>query len=322
MTDNLEPQSTSVPRELAREKAAQIRQQHRRAERRRRWFVGIGIGVVLVAIVAIVTVSIAGAIRPDRPGPLNMLSDGIQIGSGLAAVPTTALQPDQVPLAAAPATSPDVVALRVYVDYSCAHCGEFFRANSDLLTTWVTSGAATLEVHPVATLDSKSQGYSTRAAAAAACVANYDPDRFFAFNEALFADQPDAGTGGPGADELAITAENAGVTSASAIKSCIDDSRFTAWVGDATDRALAGPLPGTDVATLTEPPLILVNGLPFTGPYDDPNAFQQFVVQAAGATFTESSTETPAPTDTGSAPAPADTPSESPTPTATDTPAG
>jgi protein-disulfide isomerase len=176
------------------------------------------------------------------------------------------------------------------------------------------------EVHPLALLDARSQGsnYSTRAANAAACVANFDADRFFDFNDALLADQPAESTTGLSDDELIERAEGAGVTETDAVSDCIRDERFRTWVGEATDRAVAGPLPDTEVASVAETPTILVNGLPFAGPFDDATAFSQFLVQAAGASFAETSTETQAPAATDSpTPAPSTSATATPTPTAT-----
>src|SRR5690606_14596617 len=90
--------------------------------------------------------------------------------------------------------------------------------------------------------------YSLRAANAAACVAEFSPDDFFAFHEALFADQPAENTDGLSDEELVDLAARAGATPISQIEKCIDDQRFRRWVKDATTRALTGPLPGTEVA--------------------------------------------------------------------------
>ncbi|MFT4123571.1 MAG: thioredoxin domain-containing protein [Microbacteriaceae bacterium] len=292
MTGTDEPDGAPLGREVAREKAAAIRAQHRKQERRRRVLIVGGIVVAVLAIVAIVTTSLLGSIKPERTGPLNMLSDGIRIEAGLAALKTSGLPVSATPVPNAPTASADVVDIRFYVDYACGDCSSFATANAEQLRTWVESGAATLEVHPIATLDAKSKDYSSRAANAAACVANYDPDRFFDFNERLLQQAPDEGES-LSDDDLGDIVAEAGVGSASAVEDCITEDSFATWVSHATERALAGPIAGSDVQQVTELPLVLVNGMQFSGPYDDATAFSQFVVQAAGATFAETSTETP-----------------------------
>jgi hypothetical protein len=71
-----------------------------------------------------------------------------------------------------PDDSGEVANIVMYVDYLCPFCGQFEATNSESLRTMVESGAATLEVHPIAILTNKSAGtqYSLRAANAAACV--------------------------------------------------------------------------------------------------------------------------------------------------------
>ena len=127
------------------------------------------------------------------------------------------------------------------------------------------SGAATVEIHPIAILTTKSAGtqYSTRAANAAACVADYSPDPFFDFNTALFRDQPQEGTTGWDDGQLVSRAQSAGVGHLGNIKDCIDDRRFVNWVQAATVRALNGPIPNSDVRAIAAAPTIIVNGKQF-----------------------------------------------------------
>ena len=55
-------------------------------------------------------------------------------------------------------TRPASVAnIRVYVDYLCPYCDQFERTNAEQLEQWLESGAATLEIHPIALLDEPSR---------------------------------------------------------------------------------------------------------------------------------------------------------------------
>ncbi|MDJ0324271.1 thioredoxin domain-containing protein [Cryobacterium sp. PH31-AA6] len=287
--------SKNQRRDAARIKATRLRVQQKKKDRRNRVFLQGGIAVASIAVVAIIALIIMNSIRPAGPGPANMASDGILIGEGMTAVTTSALQPNRKPVPSKPDSTGTVADIRIYVDYLCPFCGQFEKANSSQIVTWVKSGAATVEIHPISILTSKSAGtqYSLRAANAAACVANYAPDDFYAFNTALFADQPKEGTAGLDDSEIKSLVKTAGVGTASAkINTCIDDATFKAWVVGATDRALSGPLPNSSVKAITGTPTVLVNGKQYVGALDDPKEFAAFVLQSAGETY---STSTPAP---------------------------
>ena len=294
-------------REIARVKAREIREKHRKRERRARFLIVGGIVAAVVVIVAVVATSIIGSQHPVTAGPLNMLNDGIRISTDLKAVPTTAREPDagSTAVPAPTQSSAPAVSIVVYTDYLCPECGEFNRTNADQLKAWAQTGAATFEVHPLSLLNGKSQGtqYPQRAANAAACVANYAPDDFFVFHTSLFANQPDEGTAGLTDDQLVSYAKAAGVTDIGPVTDCITSLHFARWVKDATDRATVGPLQNADVPNVTTTPLVLVNGVSYTGPLTDAPSFAAFVVQAAGTAFSSTATATPTPTAT-QAPAP------------------
>jgi protein-disulfide isomerase len=132
-----------------------------------------------------------------------MLSDGIKIGADLKVEQTAAQQPGQQPVPSA-ANPSGVVDIKIYLDYLCANCGLFDQANGAQLRSWAETGAATVEIHPLALLTTKSAGtqYSLRAAGAGACVADLSPDHYFDFHEALLTDQPAEGSPGLTDDEI------------------------------------------------------------------------------------------------------------------------
>ncbi len=302
------PVSKNDRREAAREKAKELRAAQRRKELRNRVLLQGGIIVAVLAVVAIVAVFVVSSIRPASGGPANMASDGIVLGQGLEVQQTEALPAGAEPQPTA--QDPAVAQIRVYQDYLCPFCGDFERSNADQIESLLDSGAATIEIHPIAILSGRSAGtqYSLRAANAAACVADSSPDSFWAFNSALFADQPEEGTAGLTDDQLVELAETAG---ASRVDDCIEDQDFAGWVESATDRATEGPLPDSAVDSVTETPTILVNGRQYTGSLEDPEEFRAFVLQASSDTY---STSTPTPSPSGT-PSPSSTPTPSGTPT-------
>lgn len=287
-------------REAAKERARELRDQHRKSERRRRLTLQLGVlGGVLVVLAIVAATLITTNQSPSR-GPLNMATDGITVGEGLEAVRTPALRADAVPASTREITE-GVIDIRVYVDYLCANCATFDQNNMEQLRQWVDSGAATLEVHPVAILTSKSAGtqYSLRAANAAACVAEFAPDDFLDFHSALFVDQPAEGTEGLSDEQLLERAEKAGVGNLKKVTDCVTAKRFNAWVLAATARALNGPIPGADIPAITTVPTVIVDGKQFNYTKDfDPKELALFVTEAAGDHNTGPATPTPTPIPT------------------------
>lgn len=288
--------SKNQRREAAREKARRLREQQKRRDRVSRIALQGGLAVVVIAIVAVVVFAVTSSIRPAGPGPANMASDGIVIGEGMVAQTTAAIPADGTPSPSALDTSSGTVDIRVYLDYLCPYCGQFETTNGDQIKEWVSSGAATVEIHPIAILTTRSNGtkYSERAANAAACVADTAPDSFFDFNALLFANQPEEGTDGLSDAQLKDYAVQAGVEDTATVDSCIDDQSFVSWVRAATERATTGPLPGTDVASVSGTPTVLVNGEAYSGSLTDPDAFSSFVLSAAADSYSSATpTATP-----------------------------
>jgi len=301
MTNGSEPRPTkNQRRDEAREKARQLRVEQKKRDRRNKVLLQGGIAVALVAVIAIVALIITQSVKPAGPGPKNMASDGIVIGEGMKVVSTPALAAGATPTPSVPDETGKVANIVVYLDYLCPYCNQFETTNSDQMKTWVTAGAATVEIHPISLLEGKSLGtkYSTRAANAAACVANYSPNDFWAFNSAMFAEQPEEGTAGLSNDEIVKVVSDAGVGKMSSIEPCITDGKFTAWVNASTKRALTEPIPNSDLPAVQGTPTVLVNGKQYQGSLTDPAEFNSFVIQAAGETYS-TSTPTPTPTPAG-----------------------
>ncbi|WP_125776250.1 DsbA family protein [Antribacter gilvus] len=128
----------------------------------------------------------------------------------------------------------DAPRLDVYVDYMCPICGQFEQTNGASIDELRESGEVDLVIHPVAILDRVSQGteYSTRAASAAAWVADQAPEAFEAYNDLLFANQPPENTGGLTNAQLGDLAEQAGASSdvAGGIASGEAEREFSEWV--------------------------------------------------------------------------------------------
>ena len=290
--------SPNPRREDAREKARTIREQQKQLEKRNRLLTLGIIALGSIAVIGIVAIVITSTFRAPSSGPLNMRSDGILIGESFQAVETSALRPGQEPVATVPEPASETISIVLYIDYFSPLGAAFEEANGEQLTTWLETGAASLEVHPLAILDRVSQGtkYSSRAANAAACVANFSPNQFYGFHKRLLAAQPSEDSAGLSNKQLEALTIQAQVSESTKIRGCIEDLTFATWVSDARDRALTGPIPNSDVTAISSTPTVIVNGHLYEGAPNDSVAFSAFMVRAVGSSFNESSTPTPTPT--------------------------
>ena len=300
MTDGNMQKRPNPRREEAREKARMIREQQKKLEKRNRNLVR---GIILfgaIAVIGAVAIVILSTNREPSPGPLNMRSDGILVGEGFIAVESGAVLAGREPIPTVHMTDSEVIRIDLYIDYFNPLSAVFHEANGKQIATWVESGAATLEVHPLAILDRVSEGtrYSSRSANAAACVANFSPNQYFAFHGLLLDSLPKENSGGLTDVELVALTVEAKVDNATKIRGCVQNQTFISWVADARDRALRNSIQNTDLPPISSTPTIIVNGLPYDGAMNDPAAFSAFVVLAAGKSFNENSTPSPSPTPT------------------------
>jgi len=274
-------QTKNERRDAAREQARALREQQLKRDRRNRV---LGISMLSVAVLALVGVgawlflqsgSSSDEALPDYPDtPLSEVSD----------VPSTALPEGGIPVSATGVggtVDDSTTRVDVYLDYMCPACGAFEEANGDNLISLAADGSATVVYHPIAILNrfSNGTGYSTRAASAAALVADEAPDQFAAFNEQLFAGQPEENTRGLTNAEIADIAREAGVADGVADKiadgSALD--RFGQWVTSATNDVTANPDLVNEQNGSFGTPTITIDGDVWTENWTDPNALLQAV---------------------------------------------
>ena len=294
--------SKNERRDAAREKAREQRLKQQRREKRNRAVLQLSIGVVIVAIVAVVALVIVNSVRPAGPGPRNMANGGITIsGASLKAVTTGAAEADTTPTPE-PTTSGKAL-IQIFEDFGCPYCMQFETANTAYIQGLVKSGAAEVQYFPVAILDrSFSDRYSTRAANAAAAVANWSPDEYPDFHARLYAAQPAEGGAGLSDARILQIAKEAGVRNLAQITNAVKDGQYEKWVASRTDEfsSKAGALAKVKISpskNIGSTPTVVVNGQYYSGAPDDPSAFGAFVTSVGGAyTGTDSPSATPSPT--------------------------
>jgi protein-disulfide isomerase len=279
----------------AREQARLIRETQAKKEKRRGWLIRGGVLVAAVAIVVIVALFIIQAqttnapIASSGPVPANANANGgVVLGKNNAVVPPAAaggtVNLASVPTATATATAsgaavvpPGVAAspagqpvqIVAYVDFICPICNNFEKQYGTNLQKWRDDGKATVEYRPMGFLDqSSTTNYSSRAANAAACVANESPEKYNDYFQKLYADQPAENSAGLANDALKKMATDVG---AKDISACVDAGTYRPYTKVITAEALAYGVNGT--------PSVYVDGKKWDGTTDFA-AFTQAIIDA------------------------------------------
>jgi protein-disulfide isomerase len=140
----------------------------------------------------------------------------------------------------------------MYEDFLCPHCGEFEKQFGPTVRKLIDTGAIAADYYMVAILDRNGNGYSSRAANAAYCVADESTDAFQRFHDALFQQQPQDGSGTyPDNEQLITTARLAGA--GGKVPDCINKGRYTEM-----SQGLA------EAAGIQATPTIKINGQDYT----------------------------------------------------------
>lgn len=284
-----EPRPTkAVRRDEARAKAAQMRKEQERKAKRNR-LVGIAVLVVAVLVLGFVGYKIVSDSNANAAANSDVVYGGDAadlIPPAIADVSAPAPAGDNggIPVSgegadAVGTTGDGDVVLSIYFDFMCPICGQFESINGADIDTLLADGGTTVEYHPISFLDSNSSGtsYSTRAANAAAIVADRSPEHFADFVSAMYVDQPAEGSSGRTDAEIAKIATDLGVPSdvADSFTDTVDGTyetgstddptsndgtwrTFSPWVVAATNQM---SLDGLPIST----PTVLIDGEPFTG---------------------------------------------------------
>ena len=187
------------------------------ADRRRNMLIQIGLtAVVVVFAVALVLYIVMSGDKKPTGGE----TKSIRVASSKLITKEGTTEPKAV--------------LSLYEDFLCPVCGRFEQQFGPTITQLVDSGAIAADYNMVAILSRPAnQNYSSRAGAAAYCVADEDttPDKqaFRRFHAALYAQQPsETGTVFPTDAQLVEVARQAGV--AGKVPDCINSGRYVDMV--------------------------------------------------------------------------------------------
>lgn len=198
----------------------------------------------------------------------------------------------------------------VFEDFMCPVCGKFERSVGATLEADVRANKAQVRYHPIAFLDSVSNGteYSTRAADAALCASDVSVDAFVKFHDILFKPdvQPRENSNGLTDGRFLTAAQEAGLaTGATAtFTTCVQTEQHKPLVAAMTEDASKRAVTGT--------PTVLVNGKKLGNPTLASLIAAIAAADAKGPPPAPSPTPSPTPTSTKPA-----TTTKTPSPTAT-----
>ena len=154
-----------------------------------------------------------------------------------------------------------------YIDFQCPYCRQFELAAGPALARLAGEHLATVAYHPMNFLDAVSTtAYSTRAAAASGCAADFS--RFAEYAHELFTHQPPEGGPGLSDEELAALGKAAGLAG-TGFAGCLAQGAYRDWPSYVTARAGAAGVSAT--------PTVLVAGRPTPA---DPDAITAAVTAA------------------------------------------
>ena len=261
-------------RDAARAEALALQKKQQSSEKRNRLIVLSVLGLAVVGLV----VAVVMILNQGQKTPMERVEN----------VPAGVVQDTGIPVGAdgaAGTSNEGAPTLDVYVDYMCPYCGAFEQVNGGDIEALREAGDVALVVHPVAILDRASLGseYSTRAASAAAWVADRAPEQFSAFHVALFANQPEENSEGLTDQQIADIAGQAGVPAGVAAGIADGDATdtFGQWVEAATGAASADTSLHNEDGRFTTP-TVLVDGERFPG-WTEPGALAGAIAGEAPA---------------------------------------
>lgn len=155
------------------------------------------------------------------------------------------------------------VQLDVYADFMCPVCGQFHELYGQQIEEQVAAGTVHVRYHMVPSLNRMSNppGYSMESANASLCAA--DQDKFTPFHNSLFVEQPEEGTRGYDANQLAELGSNVDVQDESTFTDCVRGGAYkqqldTEFQKTANDPKLQQPSRGGGTSFGT--PTVLANG--------------------------------------------------------------
>lgn len=209
-----------VGKELARQRAAELRlEQQRRARRNRLYAVyGSVAGVIVIAVA--IAFGVQAAMAPKTPAavPVGAVADttgGVHAADGMA-----------IPLGNADAK----VKLTVYEDARCSACKSYETTYTPAYKKLIQDGTLELLIHPVTLIDANTSGSgSLHAGNAFACA--QDAGHFEDYHDIIYTNQPAESTDSFASDATLIAlAKQVQGLDTKTFESCVNGHKYFDWV--------------------------------------------------------------------------------------------
>lgn len=254
--------ANKVGKELARQRAAQLRLEQQRRARRNRLYAIYGSVVAVIVVAVGIAFAVQAANGPKTPTavPVGAVADttgGVSAANGMA-----------IPLG----NSDAKVKLSVYEDARCSACKSYETTYTAAYNKLVQDGTLQLLIHPVTLIDANTNGSgSLHAGNAFACA--QDAGHFQAYHDVIYANQPNENTDSFASDATLISlAKQVQGLDSKTFESCVNTHKYFDWVKQnyADLNKITNNSPST--------PTIYANGKAYTLPSGS-------TVQAAQAAF-------------------------------------
>lgn len=232
------------------DRAAQMRKDRERVEKRQRNMVTLGIAAAVIGLIVLAAVAVRSAHKDREENTTLIPPAGATKDYGVVYTPQ-----DAGGKAAA-----KVVRVVLYEDMQCPVCQQFEGANGQYLGQAVKKGDIEIEYRFVAFLDdlgASPNEYSRRASNAVLCARDAGgPQAFKALHDLLYANQPEEKTLGPTDNQLVESAVSAGARKAK-VEPCILTHRYVPWLEKSTAAMAKAKVTGT--------PTVRINGKTIQG---------------------------------------------------------
>ncbi|MFJ5925069.1 DsbA family protein [Kitasatospora sp. NPDC092948] len=222
----------------ARERLKQAQQAEALRAKRRR---AVTIGVSVVAAVAVIAGGTALAVKAGKN------SDS---GSSTAAVPANTSGPDNTVIVYGKADAPHT--LSVYEDFRCPVCEAFETSAGKTVQQLADEGQYKIEFHLAAFLDNNLGGKGSKTALAAAGAAlNEGVDKFKAFHDVLYANQPAESEDGFGdVNHILALADQVPGLKTEAFTKAVTDGTYKGWASKVASAFNKSGVSGTPTVKL------------------------------------------------------------------------
>ncbi|MFJ9692067.1 thioredoxin domain-containing protein [Kitasatospora sp. NPDC101183] len=251
----------------SRERLQELHRVEKAAAKRRQRIVVAVSSVAVLALIGGVTLAITSAKKDDKPTAASAL-----------VIPANATGDGGTVITLGKADAPHT--MEVYEDFRCPVCKHFEAANGATTAKLTEDGQIKVDYHLAAFLDKNLTGKGSHYALAAAGAAlNEGVDKFKAFHDVLYANQPDEREDGFGdVNHLLDLAGQVPGLKTDAFVKAVQDGTYLPWANKVAEKFNDSGVTGTPTVKVDGKPISLFAGNAVVSP----EQFTAQVKQAAG----------------------------------------